>query len=165
VTDDGFTPDEARLVTALLDTVIPPSDDGRLPGAGTLGLIDHVVRTLRAMPLLRPVVEYGLGALAERGFGPDLAPTERTARLAEFAAADQFFLPAFLFLAYSGYYQHPRVVAALGLEPRPPHPQGYPMAAVDDLSLLEAVRRRGRRYRDAAAPAEQGRGRPSVTRS
>ncbi len=164
MTDEGFTPDEARLVTALLDTVIPPSDDGRLPGAGALGLVDHVVQTLRAMPLLRPVVEYGLGALTERGFAADLAPVQRTALLNEFAAADQFFLPAFLFLAYSGYYQHPRVVAALGLEPRPPHPKGYPMGA-DDLRLLEAVRRRGRRYRDAAAPAEQGRGRPSVTRS
>lgn len=164
MTDDGLTPEEARLVTALLDTVIPPSEDGRLPGAGALGLVDHVVRTIRAMPLLRPVVEYGLGALAERGFAAHLAPEARTALLAEFAASDQFFLPAFLVLAYSGYYQHPRVLAALGLEARPPHPKGYPMAP-DDLALLEAVRQRGRRYRDAAAPAAQGPGRPSVTRS
>jgi hypothetical protein len=40
-----------------------------------------------------------------------------------------------------------RVLEALDLEPRPPHPEGY--ATVEgDLSLLEPVRRRGRKYRE-----------------
>ena len=56
-------------------------------------------------------------------------------------------MPALLFLAYSGYYQHPRVVETLGLEARPPHPKGYAMEAFDP-SLLDAVRRRGKIYRD-----------------
>jgi hypothetical protein len=49
--------------------------------------------------------------------------------------------------AFTGYYQHPRVVEALGLEARPPHPKGYHMEP-NDLSLLDAVRRRAKLYRD-----------------
>jgi hypothetical protein len=41
----------------------------------------------------------------------------------------------------------PRVLEALGVEPRPPHPAGY--ATVEgDPSLLEPVRQRGRTYRE-----------------
>ena len=40
-----------------------------------------------------------------------------------------------------------RVIAALDLEPRPPHPQGFTMPE-NDLSLLDPVRARGRLWRD-----------------
>ena len=149
---DDFSIDRELLET-LLDVVIPPSTDGRLPGAGTLGLADTIVRTVGQMPMLRPVLDYGFGALGElatrrnpNGWAA-LTPAERTEVFAEFTATDQFFLPAFLFLAYSSYYQAPPVVEALGLEARAPHPKGYPMDA-DDLTLLDAVRRRGKMYRD-----------------
>jgi hypothetical protein len=150
--DDGFSPDEERLLPTLLDDVVPPSADGRLPGAGSLDLVADIARRVRETPVLRSVVEYGLGALAglgrERNPGgwTALSRAERRAALTDFAATDQFFLPAFLFLVYSGYYRHPRVVEALGLEARAPHPQGYTMAP-DDWSVLEPVRARGRMYR------------------
>ena len=48
---------------------------------------------------------------------------------------------------YTGYYQHPRVLEALGLETRPPHPTGYPTIE-GDLTLLDAVRGRARMYRE-----------------
>jgi hypothetical protein len=149
----AFSVEQEDILRALLDEVIPPSSDGRLPGAGGLGLIGHVARTVRQTPMLVPVVEYGLSAIAELAGArnPDgwagLSRAERSALLAEFAAGDQLFMPALLFLAYSGYYQHPRVVETLGLEARPPHPLGYAMEAFDP-SLLDAVRRRGKIYRD-----------------
>ena len=154
MTDDGFTTDEARMLPGLLDVVIPPSPDGRLPGAGSLDLLPDLLATIRRMPMVGSVVEYGLSVLAQRAAERDpggwdaLAPAGRAALLEDFAAGDQFFLPAFLFLAYAAYYRHPRVVTALGMEPRPPHPQGYPMEE-DDWSLLEAVRRRGKIHREA----------------
>jgi len=99
-------------------------------------------------------VEYGLSALAElarkrhpSGFAA-LSRQETAEVWEELAATDQFFLPAFLFLVYSSYYQDARVVEALGLEARPPHPKGYPMDA-DDLTLLDPVRRRAKMYREA----------------
>src|SRR5512135_1283827 len=121
MTDDGFTSDEARLLAPLLDTIIPPSADGRLPGAGSLGLEPALLARIRATPMLQPVVEYGLGALAAAAAArrpegwPALSPAERAAVLGEFAAGDQFFMPAFLFVVYAAYYEHPRVVTALGL--------------------------------------------------
>jgi hypothetical protein len=149
----GFSADDERMLTSLLDAIIPASRDGRLPAAGTLDLTAHIARSVERTPMLRPVVDYGLSTLADLarkrnpGGWAALSQDERTAVLEEFTAADQFFLPAFLFLAYSGYYTDPRVVEALGLEARPPHPEGYAMEA-DDLSLLEPVRRRGKMYRD-----------------
>ena len=142
--DFAFTADEERLLVRLLDVVVPPSGDGRLPGAGQLGLVEHMARTVRETPMLRPVVEYGMSALGElaakRGDGDVRAVLE------EFAAGDQFFMPAFLFLVYSTYYQSPRVLAALGLEARPPHPKGHEMEPID-LTLLGPVRRRDGMFR------------------
>jgi gluconate 2-dehydrogenase subunit 3-like protein len=149
----GFSPAHARMLDTLLDVIIPPSGDGRLPGAGALGLAAHVMRAAQQTPMVGPVVEYGLSALADLAAARHadgwtaLSMEERASVLREFTATDHFFLPAFLFLVYSGYYQHPRVVEALGLESRPPHPEGYEMEA-GDFSLLDAVRRRGPLQRD-----------------
>jgi hypothetical protein len=145
--DPGFSAEQEQVIAALIDAIVPPSDDGRLPGAAALDLVPHVERSVRQNPMLRPVVEYGLSAIGElaaaRGASglQGLSRADWTAVLREFTATDQFFLPAFLFLVYGGYYQHDRVVSALGLEPRAPHPKGHEMAG-DDWSLLDPVRRR-----------------------
>ena len=60
---------------------------------------------------------------------------------------EQGFVLPLTFHAFIGYYQHPRVVEALGLEARPPHPQGYQVAP-NDLTLLDGVRRGPKRYRE-----------------
>jgi len=142
--DFRLSADEERLLVGLLDAVLPASADGRLPGAGQLDLVEQIARTVRETPMLRPVVEYGLTALGE--LAAKRADGDLRAVLEEFAAGDQFFMPAFLFLVYSTYYQHPRVLEALGLEARPPHPKGYEVAP-NDLSLLDPVRQRGPIYR------------------
>src|SRR5262249_33350261 len=157
-----FTTEQEDVLRALLDEVIPPSADGRLPGAGGLDLIGHVARTVRQTPMLAPLVEYGLSAIAElagtRGPGGAAAPSPaaRAAPPAQLApgpprgsaAGDGFSRPALLSLASPGYSQPPRGVGALGLEARPPHPKGYAMEAFDT-TLLDPVRRRGKIYRDA----------------
>jgi hypothetical protein len=151
--DPGFSAEQEQVIAALIDATVPPSDDGRLPGAGALDLVPHVERAVRQNPMLRPVIDYGLSAIAELAArrnpaGPKgLGRADWTATLAEFTAGDSFFLPAFLFLVYGGYYQHERVVAALGLEPRAPHPKGYEMGD-DDWSLLDPVRGRRRSSSD-----------------
>ena len=141
-------------MAALVDAIIPASDDGGLPGAAALDLVTHIERSAKQNAMLRPVIEYGLSAVAELAAkrSPSglagVSAADWSAALREFTETDQFFLPAFLFLVYGGYYQHPRVLAALGLEPRPPHPKGYEMAP-DDWSLLDPVRRRPR-FRSSA---------------
>ena len=142
-----FSADEEQVLMHLLHVIIPPDGDRGLPGAGALGLTASIARAVQQMPMLRPVVEYGLSALAElarkrtpTGFAA-LSADEAKDVWEEFAATDQFFPPACLFLVYSSYYQHPRVVQALGLEARAPHPKGHTMEE-SDWTLLDPVRGR-----------------------
>ena len=147
--DRSFSADEASTLASLLDEVIPPSGDGRLPGAGELGLVSYIEQALQKVPELRTMIVQGLAELDEaarrrhtqRFVG--LATPQKVALLNE-----QGFLFPLLFHIYVGYYQNAHVVTALGLDARPPHPKGYEMAA-SDLTLLDAVRRRRKVYRDS----------------
>ena len=146
--DGGFSEEERRTLAGVLDEIIPPSGDGRLPGAGELGLAGYVDEALRKMPDLRPMIAQGLSDLDQqaRARGArDFAALPKADRL-ELLNQQALVLPL-TFHTYGGYYQHPRVVAALGLEPRPPHPKGYEMEP-NDLTLLDAVRRRPKLYRE-----------------
>jgi hypothetical protein len=134
---------------AVLDELIPARDDS-LPGAGGLGLGDYVEARLGdAMPQ----VKTGLAALDARardrgvaGFA-DLPIEERAPLLEQVAPDHPGFVESLVFHTYTGYYQHPRVSVAIGLPPRPPHPEGYELEP-GDLSLLDGVRKREKLYRD-----------------
>ena len=145
--DRGFTADEKRTLASVLDELIPPSDDGRFPGAGQLGLASYVDQVLRTTPDLRSMITQGLS---------DLDNLARNRNASDFTALaredkvrllnEQAFVLPLTFHAYAGYYQNARVLEALGLEARPPHPKGYEMEP-NDLTLLDPVRRRPKQYR------------------
>ncbi|HWP65794.1 MAG TPA: gluconate 2-dehydrogenase subunit 3 family protein [Candidatus Limnocylindria bacterium] len=148
-----MTDAHARTLAALLDHVIPPSADGRLPGAGVLGMAEHVIAAMQRAPEMElavvPALEAAEAAARERhgrGFA-ELSPEQQHALLDGLVAAHPALMPTLAFHTYVAYYQHPRVLAALGFEPRPPHPRGYEMAP-NDLELLAPVRARGPRYRE-----------------
>ena len=144
---DGFTATELATLASVLDEIIPPSPDGRLPGAGEVGVATHVDRALAALPDLRSMVREGLQELeqaAESRHGRRFMALSQPERAA--IVAEQSFTFPLTLHTYVGYYQAPRVVAALGMEPRPPHPQGYTMEP-SDLSLLDPVRKRAPFYR------------------
>jgi len=125
------------LLAAVLDTLIPPADP--LPGAGELGLASGLPADLA------PVVDPALAALPD-DFASLLLP-ERAQLLNELSTTQPAFVPALIFHTYVAYYSHDRVVEALGLEARPPYPDGYEMEP-NDLTLLDPVRESPRRYRD-----------------
>lgn len=144
----GFSETERRLLASVLDEIIPPRDDGKVPGAGQLGVARHVEETLRNLPDLSQLIAQGLSdleALARSRNGSGFATLPRPEKL-ELLREQAFVLPL-TFHACAGYYQDSRVVEALGLETRPPHPEGYPVEE-SDLTLLEAVRRRPKLYRE-----------------
>jgi len=147
-----FSRDRQRLLASVLDEIIPPSDDGRFPGAGDLGLAGFVEQNLQRTPELRPAIAEGLSELADlvssRG-SQDFAALSRRDKLDvlhELAEKQPAFLPGLILQTYAGYYQDSRVIEALGLEPRPPHPKGYDLEP-GDLTLLEPVRRRPALFR------------------
>ena len=149
---DGFSAAQRATLAALLDALVPPSADGRLPGAGELGLAREIEAKLGAMCAFTARGLDALDALArERGAAGFAALTaaDRTQTLNVHAASDPGFLPGLVFQIYSAYYQHPRVLSGLGLEPRPPHPKGYPLEQPDLEALLAPVRARAKLYRDA----------------
>jgi len=147
-TDNRFSADEASMLASVLDEIIPPRADGTLPGAGQLGLASYIDTALQKAPDLRPVIVQGLADLDEAARRRHaqrfvvLSTQEKVALLNE-----QGFLFPLLLHIYVGYYQNARVVTALGLDPRPPHPKGYEMEP-SDLTLLDAVRRRHKLYRE-----------------
>ena len=143
----AFTDLETRTLASVLDHVIPPSADGRLPGAGALGIAAYLENALGRTPDLRAMIVEGLVALDAAARAEDareFAALPSDARLA--ALQQQGFVLPLTFQAVMGYYQHPRVVEALGLEARAPHPQGYEMDP-GDLTLVNAVRGRPKLYR------------------
>ena len=146
--------DELRTLACVLDLLIPRSADGRLPGAGELGLAARIERVAQGEPGLRAALAAGITALdelARRHSGADfraLADSDRLALLKEVAAAQPGFLPGLIFHTYVGYYQEGRVLEGLGLDPRPPFPTGHALEPFD-ATLLEPARRRGKLYRDA----------------
>ena len=151
--DSVFSRDQETALSGVLDEIIPPSDDGSLPGAGELGLVRYIEQAVRRTPELEPVIARGLAALdvlASRRDSRDFAALSKPDKVEvmnELAATEQAFLPGLIFHTYVGYYLNDRVIEALGREPRPPHPKGYDMEA-SDLTLLDDVRRRPKLYRE-----------------
>jgi hypothetical protein len=150
---ESFSAEEARALASVLDEIIPPSSDGRMPGAGAVGLVRHIEQTVQQSPELGPVIAEGLAAVdalarqrAAEGFA-QLPKAQKLEVLREIESSMPAFLSSLIFPTYVGYYQHPLVYVALGLGADPPHPHGYGMEP-NDLTLLDPVRRLGKRYRD-----------------
>ena len=132
------------LLDAVLETLIPPSEDGRMPGAGTLGLAPAV--RVAASPMAE-VLDAGLETLRGAGF-EQLDPQGRDEALRRFEASEPAFTQGLYQTACTQYYAHPRVLAALGLEPGAPFPKGHTLDS-GDLAALDKVRARGKLYREA----------------
>lgn len=153
--DLAMSDDEVSTLAAILDEIIPPAGDGRLPGAGVLVAGGDLPGTLGSIPGLEPAIRQGIAAVAaathdrgqDRAF-PELTREERLEVMAVVGEKDPGFLPSLMFLAFATYYRDRRVLEGLGFEARPPHPKGYEMAP-GDLTLVGPVRRRGRMYREA----------------
>ena len=148
----NLSEEQTRALACVLDLVLPPSADGRLPGAGQLGLAAAIEQGVQARPELLPGLLQGLDGLDERarargadGFAA-VAAAERRALLEQVAAQAPAFLPPLVFQTLAAYYAHPQVLEALGHEPRPPYPKGYDVPPTD-FSILDPVRERDPIYR------------------
>ena len=146
--DNRFSDDECRVLAHVLDEIIPPSPDGRLPGAGQLELTNAIEDALAKMPDLRSMIADGLSDLQRAARDQHAAPFEALAREDKLQLlSQQSFVFPLTFQTFVAYYQHPHVTTALGLAARPPHPEGYAMEP-NDPALLEPVLRRRKMYRD-----------------
>ena len=153
-----LTPTQHALLTAIQDRLIPR--DGDLPGAGESGAASRVDRYLadrrdwRAETLAAlKAVEVAAAKVGEiRGAAGqsflDLTPEEQDAALQGTEAAEPRLFARLLRITYTAYYADPAVRRAAGFESDPPQPGGYGLEAFDP-ARLEAVKRRGRLWREA----------------
>lgn len=135
---DGVPP---RLLSALVDTIVPASEDGAMPSAREMDFAAYLRgQAADFMPVLKRI-----GGQLDAGF-PDLPLAERVALMRDVADSDTRTFNDLVFRVYDCYYQDDRVRRLIGARPGPPFPGGNVIIA-GDLSSLEAVKARGKGYR------------------
>ena len=146
-----LTSGQRATLDTVLDMIVPPSADGRMPGAAEVGVPAYLfAEAPDALPALCRELEE-LERRSRERFAREFAELEERERkslIAEMRAREPSFMSRLSMETLACYYQHDRVLEGLGMEARPPYPKGYQVVQ-GDLSLLEPVRARGKIYRDA----------------
>ena len=141
---------QQRTLVAILDMIIPASDDGRFPSAADMDVLGYIAKTdPQLLDTVRTELDR-LNAVSEDLYGVvfgDAGETHRQGLLDEKRGAEPQFLGGLALQTVTLYYQDDRVMEAIGMEARPPFPKGYEVVA-GDLSLLDPVRARGQVYRN-----------------
>jgi hypothetical protein len=146
-----LTAEQRKMLDIVLDIIVPPSADARMPGAAEVGVPAYLAAEASdALPVLRQELDELDRRSRERwarGFA-ELGDGERKELIAGMRAQAPLFMSRLAMETLACYYQHDRVLQGLGRDARPPYPKGYQVAQ-GDLSLLDPVRARGKIYRDA----------------
>jgi hypothetical protein len=146
-TDGTFSEQHKNLLVLLADMMIPANED--YPSAAAPEVF---ARTLQALSDHEATVVEGLAALEvlaqekHQGSFATLSDTDRITLIDEFKPQQPLFIQVLQARVVGSYYQDDRVLLALGLPARPPHPGGYDVAATD-WTLLDPVRARKPFYR------------------
>ena len=146
---------QRALLNGLLDEIIPASDDGRIPSAGSHHVIDFIAEKAREVIGLGELLVQGLQTMQNQvetlsSSFDELPCKARIALIQELERQEPEFFAALLRLTYMGYYTEPRIPPLFGLSEKPPHPYGYyvPDETPAELAaLVEPVIKRGTCYR------------------
>jgi hypothetical protein len=146
MTNDPMTAqslDEAQrhVLSALLDTILPASEDGRMPSAAELDFAAYLSGQASGFLATLP----GILDRFDNAFAGQALPA-RVAAVEAFARDDAPAFDALLVRVYDCYYQDDRVRALIGAVPAPPFPRGNTIPA-GDLSGLAAVAERSLGFR------------------
>lgn len=139
--DAPLSAEQRAILGALLDTIVPESDDGSMPSARELDFAGYLHRHARDFlgELVRVLARFDAGFVAQ-----PLPVRYEAVRVFSEQAPDDF--QALLAQVYGCYYQDNRVRRAIGLSAGAPFPEGN---TVDpgDLSLLDPVLKNATRWR------------------
>ena len=151
-TKTSFSEEQTELASEVLDQLIPAR--GGFPGAGELGVAQHLSSTGASKPTLGQLFHDGLAAIestsreAHSTAFADLTDDRKIEVLRTVEAESPKFFFMLVRYTYAGYYSNSRVIEAMGLEARPPQPLGFELDPFDP-STLEKVRERGKIWRNA----------------
>ena len=134
--------DDLRTVAAM---IIPESAEYKVPGADDPKIQADILATLgRDTGLVRAALDH-LARLAGKPLANlDVAAREAVAK--EFRGSGGAAAATLTRVVLQCYYRDDRVLRSLGLELRPPFPQGYPLEQ-GDWSLLDPVKSRRSMWR------------------
>jgi len=129
--------DDLRAVAAM---IIPASTEYKVPGADDAAVQADIIATLgRDTALVSAALDH-LARLAGRPLA-ELDANRREAVATEFRATGGAAAATLTRVVLQCYYRDDRVLRSLGLELRPPFPQGYVLPQ-GDWSLLDPVKKR-----------------------
>ena len=140
MTDQALTGDEIADFRSLAGFIVPPSTKYGVPGADDATIFADIQASVgRDLPSVRAA----LARLRTLAGGPFAAlDADRRAEVAAQLRADGGMAVRVLTrLVLLCYYRDDRVMVSLGIEARPPFPQGH-VIEQGDWSLLDAVRAR-----------------------
>jgi hypothetical protein len=146
-TDSAFSKVQQEMIAVIVEMMIPA--EGEMPGAADANILPVIISRLEENT---EAVKMALGVINELSEGQAkdsflaLDPKNRQAVIEAFRAEQVELSQLIQLYTVAGYYQDDRVMSALGLEARPPHPGGYEVEATD-WSILDPVRSKEKIYR------------------
>ncbi|MFT5578571.1 MAG: hypothetical protein ACI9WS_001326 [Paraglaciecola psychrophila] len=144
-----LTTEHAAMLAILLQMIIPASSDGKMPAASELQIDSAIANDSDdVLAAILADMDY-LTSCAQQQFArafTELETADQQQLVAQLRSASADFMAALATATAVHYYQHDRVLTALGLALRPPAPVGNTVPA-GDLSLLDPVRARAPFYR------------------
>ena len=133
---------ELRDLRCLAGLMIPASAEFGVPGADDPAIFATIVNSLGRDTGDARAVLRSIAGIA------DLAPARRDEVVAALRATGGEALTVLHRVVLLCYYRDDRVVTSLGMESRPPFPQGHTLDQ-GDWTLLDPVRNRSKIWRDA----------------
>lgn len=141
---------QLNTINAVIAMIIPASEDGQMPGAGELNIVTDIINDNDgSLSQIVDDVDY-LNEMSNKHHQKCFDMIGESAReqlIGQLKQSRVGFMQVLANKCAIYYYQHDRVLIALGLEPRSPFPEGNVVPG-GDLSLLDPVRQRAPMYRE-----------------
>jgi hypothetical protein len=145
-----FTEAEKEALAILADMAVPASAEYGVPGAGDPAIVASILSdAARHRAQLRTALA-ALDALAQDCHGVEFGKLDAAQRddvVQKFREERPADANLIAMLTTQCYYRDDRVMLSLGMELRPPHPEGYEVGQ-GDWSLLDPVRKRAPIFRE-----------------
>ena len=148
IVSEHLNEEQERTLTVLLNMIIPPSEDGKMPSAADVGFFTYLQNENLITWIREGLVS--IGEESHNNYGQEfsaLSGSEQTQLIDKLRRRFFQFFSRVTIEVMQCYYQNDHVLEAIGLEARPPFPRGYPLGE-GDITLLEPVYMRGKIYRD-----------------
>jgi hypothetical protein len=145
LTEPALTPAERDDLCSVAAMIIPASSEYEVPGADDPKIQADILATLgRDSKRVAEALDH-LARLAGQPLA-ELDQAKRDAVAREFRSSGGAAAATLTRVVLQCYYRDDRVLRSLGLELRPPFPQGYPLEQ-GDWSLLDPVKARPSMWR------------------